>query len=75
MTDRALLRFLERAGALDVEQIRGLIANSLERGRRAAERAGVADFKIVVDGLCYVVEKGCLVTVNEDDRNRRRWGR
>lgn len=75
VTDHALVRFLERAGALDVERLRGLIANSLERGRKAAERAGLADFTIVVDGLCYVVEGGSLVAVTDDDRNRRRWGR
>jgi hypothetical protein len=75
VSDRALVRFLERAGAFDVEMIRGMIANSLERGRVAAERAGVTDFQIVVDGLCYAVERGCLVNVTGDDRHRRRWAR
>ena len=73
VTDHALVRFLERSGALDVEQLRGLIASSLERGRKAAERAGtVGEFAIVVDGLRYVIDNGVLVTVLEDSMQRRR---
>ena len=63
VTDHALVRFLERSGALDVEQLRALIASSLERGRRAAERAGIADYTITVDGLKYIVVNGDLITV------------
>lgn len=70
VTDRALLRFLERSGMLDVEQIRDRVAMSLERSRKAAECIGVANFKIVLDGLCYVVEEGILVTVHKTDRSR-----
>jgi len=72
VTDHAFVRFLERSGALDVEQLRGLIANSLERGRKMAERTGSANFVIVVDGLRYVIEGGNLVTVIADDRDRRK---
>ncbi|SIP95677.1 hypothetical protein [Bosea sp. TND4EK4] len=72
VTDHALVRFLERSGALDVEQLRRMISSSLERGRKAAERAGVAEFAICVDGLRYVVEDSTLVTVIADDRDRRR---
>lgn len=63
VTYHALVRFLERSGALDVEQLRAMIAGSLERGRRMAERAGIADYTISVDGLKYIVEDGELVTV------------
>lgn len=63
VTDHALVRFLERSGALDVEQLRGMISSSLERGRKAAERAGIADYTITVDGLRYVVVNGNLITV------------
>lgn len=63
VTDHALVRFLERSGALDVEQLRRMIAKSLERGRRAAERAGIADYTIAVDGLKYIVVDGHLITV------------
>jgi hypothetical protein len=72
VTDHAFVRFLERSGALDVEQLRSLIASSLERGRKMAERAGTADFVIVVDGLRYVVEGGTLVTVTPDEREKSR---
>ncbi|MGO4286872.1 hypothetical protein [Bosea sp. TAB14] len=73
VTDHALVRFLERSGALDVEQLRALIASSLERGRKAAERAGaVGEFAIVVDGLRYVIDNGILVTVLDESMQRRR---
>ena len=72
VTDHAFVRFLERSGALDVAQLRALISGSLERGRKMAERAGSADYVIVVDGLRYVVEGGNLVTVIAEDRDRRR---
>lgn len=63
VTDHALVRFLERSGALDVEQLRAMIAGSLERGRKVAERAGIADYTIAVDGLKYIVVDGHLITV------------
>ena len=66
VTDHALVRFLERSGALDVEQLRGLISASLDRGCKAAERAGIANYVILVDGLRYVVEDGKLITVMVD---------
>lgn len=72
VTDHALVRFLERSGAMDVEQQRATISGSLERGRKVAERAGIAEFAICVDGLRYVVEDNHLVTVTVDERNRGR---
>lgn len=71
VTDHALVRFLERSGALDVEQPRATIAASLERGRRMAERAGIGDYAIVADGLRYVVQDDALVTVLDDTMRRR----
>lgn len=72
VTDHALVRFLERSGAADIDELRNLIARSLERGRRQAERAGIGDFSIVADGLRYVVRGNELVTVLEDSMRRRR---
>lgn len=72
VTDYAFVRFLERSGAADVEQMRQLIARTLERGRRQAERAGIADYAIIADGLRYVVRGNELVTVLEDSMRRRR---
>ncbi|SFD72979.1 hypothetical protein SAMN05428997_14627 [Bosea sp. CRIB-10] len=63
VTDHALVRFLQRSGAADVEQLRWTIAAGLERGRRAAERIGLVDYVIVADGLKFVVEAGVVVTV------------
>lgn len=72
VTDHAFVRFLERSGALDVEQLRAMIAGALERGRKTAERAGTANYVIVVDGPRYVVEGGNLVTVIAEDRHPRK---
>jgi len=72
VSDHALVRFLERSGAADVDALRGLIARSLERGRRQAERVGIGDYIIIADGLRYVVRGNELVTVLEDSMRRRR---
>ncbi len=72
VTDHAFVRFLERSGAADVDEMRNLIARTLERGRRQAERAGITDYAIVADGLRYVVRGNELVTVLEDSMRRRR---
>lgn len=63
VSDHALLRFLERSGAVDVEQLRGILAGALDRGRRQAERIGIADYVILADGLKFVVESDVVVTV------------
>lgn len=72
VTDHALVRFLERSGAADVDAMRELIARSLERGRRQAERAGIADYAIVADGLRYIIHDNELVTVLDGSMRRRR---
>ena len=73
VSDHALVRFLQRSGAVDVEQLRALLAVALERGRKVAERAGGGDFVVIADGLRYVVEDGVLVTVLDATmRGRRR---
>lgn len=77
VTDHALIRFLDRTGAAEIEKLRLTLAHSLERARQGAERAGIADYVITADGLRYVVRDGALVTVHEADmapgkRRRRR---
>lgn len=74
ITDHALVRFLDRTGAAEIEKLRLMLAHSLERARLGAERAGVADYVITADGLRYVVRDDALVTVLEADRapGRRR---
>ncbi len=66
VSDHALLRFLERAGGVDVEALRGAVAASLARASEAATVMGATDYHVVVDGLCFVVRSGVLVTVSPE---------
>lgn len=63
ISDHALLRFLERTGALEVEALRASMAASLARAHRAARAMGGGDYLIVVDGLTYVVRGEVVTTV------------
>jgi hypothetical protein len=63
VSDHALLRFLERAGALDVEGLRTAIEQSLQRSLDQAQKIGAADFFIQADGLRYVVRSRTVITV------------
>jgi len=66
VSDHALVRFLERTGALDAEALRASIEDSLQR---AVDRACVlraSQFEIVADGLRYVVRGTSVVTVLVD---------
>lgn len=67
VTDHALVRFLDRSGAAEIEALRLTLAHSLERARLGAQRAGIADYVIVADGMRYVVKDDVLVTVLEAD--------
>lgn len=63
VSDHALVRFLERTGAAELEPLRQALAASLERAVKAAATLDARRFNIVVDGLRYVVCDGVLVTV------------
>ena len=65
VTDHALVRFLERAGGLDVEPIRQMLSQSLDRAAEAAEQLGETKVTVIGGGLRYVVCNGVLVTVTE----------
>jgi len=67
ITDHALVRFFERTGAMDVEEMRELIAASLEKAAQAALAMETQRFLILADGLVYVVEERAVVTVLHDD--------
>jgi hypothetical protein len=71
VSDHALVRFLERSGAAEVEPLKLAIAASLDRARRAAAELGRDSFVVIADGLRYVVQDGVLVTVL-DERARVR---
>jgi len=67
VSDHALLRFLERAGGLDVEAMRASIAMSLARAVDRAQALGSVEFVVIADGLKYVVRLGTVVTVLHDE--------
>jgi hypothetical protein len=67
ISDHALLRWLERSGALDVEALRQSLEGSLQRAADAAAAIEAERFSIVADGLIYLVRDGVLVTVYQDD--------
>lgn len=78
VTDHALVRFLERAGGLDVEAIRHGIEVGMARSAIAAAAMGASHCTIVVDGLAYVLQperdgepnRYVLVTVKTNDQRR-----
>jgi len=72
VSDHALVRFLERAGGLDVEALRERLTTSLTRAADAATALGVAEFTIKADGLAYLVSSGVVITVMPDDASARR---
>ena len=67
VSDHALVRWLQRSGALDFEPVRSQLAVSLERAFTAAEALGSSQFLILADGLVYVVRDGVVVTVLPDN--------
>ena len=66
VSDHALLRFLERAGGMDVEGGRTSLSASLERAADGAKQLGLGRYIIVADDLLYIVEGRDLVTVLPD---------
>jgi hypothetical protein len=72
VSDHALVRFLERAGGLDVEALRARLTASLARAADAAAALGVAEVTVKADGLAYLVSAGVVVTVMPDDASPSR---
>lgn len=63
VSDHALLRFMERAGDMDVAGLRAAVELSLERAARTAAALGISDYTIKADGLIYVIRSDVVVTV------------
>lgn len=63
VSDHALLRFVERAGGLDIEALRTALEGSLKRAVRAASDLGTGDVTISADGLTYIVRNNVVVTI------------
>ena len=71
VTDHALVRFLERAGGLDVEGLRASLGASLSRATKAAKAIGADEFSVKADGLIYIVDRGVVVTVLSGEMRAR----
>lgn len=67
VTDHAMVRFLERAGGVEVEALRLQIEASLERAHSAARAMSEHDYLVRVDGLIFVVRGEAVTTVLPDD--------
>lgn len=70
VSDHALVRFLDRAGGLDVEGVRAALEQALERARQHANRLGARSYDVKADGLTYRVRSGTVVTIVPDERRR-----
>lgn len=67
VTDHALVRWLERSGAMDVAAMRSWLEASLERAAEAANRITTGQYLILADGMVFVCRDGVVVTVLEED--------
>lgn len=65
VTDHALVRFLERAGGMELEPLRQMLAQSLDQAVDVAKQLGETKVTVIGGGLRYVVCNGVLVTVTE----------
>lgn len=63
VSDHALLRFLERAGGMDIEGLRTRLEGSFAAADRAAVSIGGGDHLILADDLVYVVRSRTVTTV------------
>ena len=66
ITDHALVRWLSRSGAMDMESLRSALSAALDRAASAAETLNAGEFVILADGLVFVVRDGAVITVMED---------
>lgn len=68
VSDHALLRFVERAGGLDIGALRDSLEGSLNRASTQAAKIGTANFHIIADGLKYIVVNNVVVTIVSADK-------
>lgn len=66
ISDHALVRILQRAGGLDIEELRTRFEESLTRAHEAARSLGDSDYLIKADGMLYVVRGETVTTVLDD---------
>lgn len=72
VTDHALVRFLERAGGIDVETVRQQLETGLQRAHSAARSISDSDYLVNVDGLVVVVRGEAVTTVVDAEGARDR---
>lgn len=69
VSDLALFRWLERAGVIDVANLRMALTTALDRAWQAAARIEQEEMLIHAGGMIFLVRDGTVVTVmNEDER-------
>jgi len=64
--DHAMFRWLERAGVVDVAQLRAGLSAALDRAYQAGASLAAQDFLILSGGLVDIVRDRVLVTVIDD---------
>ena len=69
VSDHALIRYLERVLNIDVERHRRLISAKVARGVELGASG------VIVDGYCYKLLQGRVITVVEANRPDLRTGR
>ena len=72
ISDHALVRWLDRTGAMDMEQLRAMLAASLDRAFSAAAKLEASRFLVLADGMVFLVQEGTVVTVMDDDGRHAR---
>lgn len=74
VTDHAVVRYLQRVEAHDVDRVREVIRGRVERGFATARSIGLETCAVVTPEAIYQIEDGCVVTVVEPGhRLGKRW--
>jgi|GEM_PF-3762362 len=67
VSDHAVFRWLQRSGAVDVEQVRAMLANALDRAFQVGAAMEVEDFIVLSGGMVFLIRDAVVVTVHEED--------
>jgi hypothetical protein len=67
VSNEAVLRWLQRTGTFDVEQVRQMLASALDKAVQAGAAMGAEEFIVLSGGMVFVVRSGVVTTVTQDD--------